>query len=181
MNRNLVLRIAFGFSSVVAIFLIYVALQPSDFKVSRELLINSPAAQIFPHINNSKKANDWMPWTESDPTTQMAFSGPDEGLGSKSSWTAKGDMGEGSAEVIQSIPNQSVTTKLVYTKPMQMEQMALVELIPTGNGTTVRWSVSGKNSFVGRIFCTFMNMDKMVGDMFMKGLTKLKSKVEVAN
>ncbi len=42
------------------------------------------------------------------------------------------------------------------------------------------WKVDGQNNFVGRLMCIFMNMDKMVGGMFEKGLAKLKTTVEGA-
>jgi hypothetical protein len=61
---------------------------------------------------------------------------------------------------------------------MVMSQMAEVSLTPSADGTVVKWAVSGKNSFMGRLMCTFMDMDKMIGGQFMQGLTKLKSLVE---
>ena len=36
----------------------------------------------------------------------------------------------------------------------------------------------GKNPFMCRLMGTFINMDKMVGDNFMKGLSDLKTRVE---
>ncbi len=146
--------------------------------ISRELIIKAPADKIFPYINNSMKANQWMPWQETDPDVKMVFSGPEEGVGSKSSWNSEGQMGTGEALVVDSIPNQSVKTQLTYTRPMNMSQMAEVALIPQPDGTLVRWSVSGKSNFVCRLFGVFMNMEKMVGDQFDKGLQKLKTLTE---
>lgn len=163
---------------IIALFLIFVALQSPDYSIARETTISASPDAIFPFINNSKKTNEWMPWKEQDPNLQMNYSGPDEGVGSTASWDSKGQMGTGQAEVVESIPNKSVKTKLVYTKPMAMTQMAEMSLSPTDGGTIVRWSVEGKNTFIGRIFCVFFNMDKMVGSEFEKGLTNLKSMVE---
>lgn len=110
----------------------------------------------------------------------MIYSGPPEGVGSKSNWDSNGQMVTGEAEVIESIPNQVVKTKLTYTRPMEMSQMAEVSLTPSADGQTlVKWSVSGKNTFIGRLMCVFINMDKMVGAQFEKGLTNLKKLVEV--
>lgn len=172
------IKASIAFALILTGFLTFIALQPSDMNISRELLIQANPQKIFPHINNSQKANDWMPWSESDPQVQMQFSGPAAGIGSISSWISKGKMGTGQAIVVESIPNKSVKTKLTYTQPMTMEQMAEVSLSPTDGGTLVRWSVSGKNSFIGRIFCFFLNMDKEVGGQFEKGLRKLKAQVE---
>lgn len=174
----MMVKILIGVLAVLGIFLGYVFFQPSDFKISREILIHAPPQAIFPYINNSKKANDWMPWAESDPQIQMTFSGPEEGVGSTSSWQSPGQMGVGKAVVIESIPNQTVKTQLTYTKPMEMTQLADVSLSATTEGTIVRWLVTGQNTFIGRVFCVFMDMDKMVGSQFEKGLNKLKNQVE---
>lgn len=163
---------------IVGLFLVYVALQPSDMHISRELLIKSAPEVIFPYINNSKKANDWMPWAEIDPQAKMNYSGPEEGVGSTSNWDSSGQMGTGQAVVVESVPNQVVKTELTYTKPMVMSQLSTISLLPSGEGTVVRWEVTGKNKFVGRLFCVFMNMDKVVGGQFEQGLSKLKAITE---
>ncbi len=171
-------KIGLGVGVLVLGVLGYAAIKPSEFFISRELVIQSSPNAIFPYINSSKVSHEWMPWKDSDPSVQMQFSGPDYGLGSKATWDGKGKMGTGSAEVVESIVDKSVKTQLTYTKPMVMSQLAEVSLTPTEQGTVVKWSVSGKSSFVGRLFCLFMNMDKMVGGEFEKGLGRLKTLVE---
>lgn len=159
-------------------FCIYAALLPAEYVIAREIAIKASPEAIFTHINNSKKANNWMPWKDADPNLQMVVVGPEEGVGSGSKWDSSGSMGTGQAIVIESIPNQLVKTQITYTKPMEMSQMAEVSLTPNGETTMVRWSVSGQNSFMGRLMCMFMNMDKMVGKEFEKGLNNLKGIVE---
>ena len=159
-------------------FFLYVAMKPSEMLISRELLIKASPDTIFPYINSAKKCNEWMPWAEVDPKVQISYSGPDEGVGTTSSWTSTGRMGEGKSVVVESIPNQVVKTQLTYTKPMEMTQLSIMSLTPKDGGTLVRWSVSGKNAFVGRLMCVFMNMDKEVGGQFEKGLAKLKLMTE---
>jgi uncharacterized protein YndB with AHSA1/START domain len=163
---------------VIAGLLIYAAAKPSGMFISRELLVKASPQVIFPFLNNSRKANEWMPWAEIDPKVTMSYAGPEEGVGSVSSWESTGQMGVGKAEVVESVANQRVKTRLTYTKPMAMSQLAEFSLNPTPEGTVVRWSVSGNTPFVGRLFCIFMSMDKMVGGQFDKGLTELKDKVE---
>ncbi len=121
-----------------------------------------------------------MPWKETDPKVQMTYSGPEEGVGSISSWESPGQMGTGKAEVVGVVANQSVKTKITYTKPMQMSQDSEFVLTPVGETTQMTWKVSGKQPFIGRLMCTltFMNMDQYVGGMFEKGLNKLKTLAE---
>jgi uncharacterized protein YndB with AHSA1/START domain len=174
----MLMKIIGGIVVVLGIFLGYVAIQPSEMHVSRELLIKASPEAIFPYINNAKKADEWMPWKDSDPNVVMSYSGPEEGVGSTSSWESTGRMGVGKAVIVESMPNQLVKTQLSYTRPAEMSQLAEISLTPASEGTMIKWSVSGKNNFVGRIFCAFMNMDKVVGGQFEQGLNKLKSLVE---
>lgn len=158
--------------------LIYAAIMPAEFSIARELKINASTETLFPYINNSKLSNDWMPWKKSDPDVEMVYSGPAEGVGAKTSWDSKGRMGTGQALVVESLPQKSVKTELTYTRPMEMSQIAEVSLHPEADGTIVRWTVTGQNSFIGRVFCIFMNMDKMVGSQFEDGLATLKQIAE---
>jgi hypothetical protein len=163
---------------LIAAFLGYVAMQPADYLIAREVTISASDKKIFPYLNNSEKANMWMPWQETDPSVKMTYSGPAEGVGSISSWDSTGRMGTGEAKVIESIPNKSVKMQITYTKPMQMVQLSEFSMTPAGKANIVRWSVKGTNPFIGRIFCAFSNMDKMVGGSFEKGLAKLKALAE---
>ena len=171
-------KISIAIGIVVGLFLIYVALQPAEYTISRELLINASSETLFPYINNSEQTSTWMPWKESDPKAVMTYSGPAEGVDSKSSWDSEGSMGTGEALVIESIPLLSVKTQLTYIKPMEMKQLAEIKLKPTDGGTVVHWSVSGSNPFWGRVFCVLFNMPKMIEGEFDKGLNNLKKMVE---
>lgn len=162
---------------IVAAILVIVAVQSPEMNVSREIEVAATPDALFPFINNSKKSFEWMPWSESDPTVEIEYSGPVEGVGSFSSWKGK-EMGVGTAEVIESIPNQVVKTKLTYTEPFAMSQMAQVSLTPTSRGTIVKWSVSGQSNYFFRLIGIFVSCDKMIGGEFEKGLRKLKMLTE---
>lgn len=161
-------------------FLTYVAVKPATSNISREIVIKATPETLFPYINNSKKMNDWMPWQDSDPGVKIEYSGPEEGVGSKSSWNSPGKMGTGNAVIVESTLNKSVKTQLTYTKPMVMAQLAEVSLTPVGGGTKVKWSVDGHNGFMFRLMGIIMNVEKMVGGEFEKGLAKLKNTAEAA-
>lgn len=171
-------KILIGIVLIIGLIAAYAAVQPAEYVIARSISIKAPASEIFPWINNSKKMNEWMPWIELDPKVVMTYSGPDEGVGAKSSWTSEGQMGVGSATISESTPNELVKTRLEYTKPFEMVQEAQMSITEKDGASVVRWSVSGKNNFIGRFFCVFMNMDKMVGNSFEKGLSKLKTTLE---
>ena len=174
-------KISIGILLVLAVFLGYVAMKPADYVISREITINAPAEKIFPYLNSTKLGEQWGPWLEIDPQTKMMYSGPDQGVGSRANWEGGKQLGTGSATIVESVPFQSVRIRLEYTQPMAMVQDSWYLVQPSGTQNTVTWKVMGKNSFLERLMCTFVNMDKMVGGMFEKGLSKLKLIVERAN
>ncbi len=169
-----------GLFSVIGLLSAYAAFQPSEFKISRELVINASPSELFPWINDTSKSNQWMPWSEIDPQVKFTTQGPVEGVGAMSTWESPGQMGTGQAVVVESVLNQSVKTKLNYTKPMEMEQLAEIVLTEVDGGTKVTWNVTGNNNFFGRFMCIFFNMDEMVGSNFLKGLNKLQSLTQAA-
>ncbi len=171
-------KITLGLVVIIAAVLGYAALQPADYVVSREITIQAPVSKIFPYLNNSKLAEQWGPWLEVDPDAKMVYSGSDAGVGSRASWDGGKKLGTGSATIVESVPNERVAIKLEYVKPFQMVQDSEYFVRSSGDQSVVIWSVRGKNSFPGRIMCLFGNMDKMVGGMFEKGLSNLKTLVE---
>lgn len=172
------LQIAFIVIIAIIIFVLILALlKPAASMIVREILINASPEAIFPLINSSKRSYEWMPWADGDPNLKVDYTGPESGVGSSSSWTGK-KMGVGTSEVIESVNLKSVKTKLSYTKPHVMNQIAEVSLHPETGGTLVRWSVNGHNSFMFRVICIFINIDKIVGDQFLVGLNRLKSLAE---
>ena len=154
--------------------------QSPDYMISRTLIINASPETIYPHLNSAQNSYAWMPWKEMDSQIQITFSGPEDGPGSKASWTSPGEMGTGQSIITESNYSKNVKVDITYEMPMQMTQHSEFNMQPSAVGTYVTWSVTGKNSFIGRVFCLFMNMDKMVGPHFEKGLANLKSKVEAA-
>ena len=53
-------------------------------------------------------------------------------------------------------------------------------LVPEGPQTKVTWSIRGKQGFIERAICTAMriDLDKMIGDDYAKGLAALKAVAE---
>ena len=160
--------------------MVVAALKPADYTIKRSINVDAKPETIFHFLVNSKKMDSWMPWKETDPEVQMTYSGPEEGVGSISSWESPRQMGAGQAEVVELIPNQSVKTKITYTKPMSMTQDSEFILAATGETTQMTWAVSGNQPFIARLISAliFMDMDKYVGGMFEKGLGNLKAIVE---
>lgn len=173
------LKIIGGIFVLVILAVVILALfQPKEFRVERSVVINSEASAIFPYLNNPRKMNEWNPWVEKDPNAKATFEGPEEGVGAKNAWEGNREVGVGSAVIIESIPNELVKVQLNFLEPMRATHFTSYILTPEGAATKLTWAMEGKNNFFSRILCIFLNMDKMVGPTFEKGLLTLKSKVE---
>ena len=116
---------------------------------------------------------------EDDPNVAMNFSGPAEGVGSKATWKSDGMMGEGSAEIVESVVNRLVKTRLSFIKPMELIQVSEFSVTPSAGGTLVRMSMSWSNPFAMRLMCIFADMETKMGASFEKGLSNLKRIVEM--
>jgi hypothetical protein len=172
-------KIVLGLIVVVALIVGYAALtQPNDFKVERSVVVNAPAAVIYPLLNDLHKANDWNPWLERDPGMKQTFSGPASGVGASHAWEGNGDVGVGSQTITEVKQDELVRVKLEFKKPMEGTNMVDFTLAPEGAGTKVGWKMYGPMPLVSKLMCLFFNMDKMIGPDFEKGLGKLKTMAE---
>lgn len=163
---------------VLAGFLTFVAMQPSDFRVVREVKVDAPASAIFPHVNDLKKFDVWNPWSKIDPNIKTTYEGPAAGVGAISKWDGDSKIGSGQMTIVESKPNETIQMKLDMFKPFESTSMAEFTFKTEGKQTSVSWALSGHSNFVSRIFCVFMNQDKMIGGEFEKGLNALKGIVE---
>ncbi len=164
--------------AVVFGFIVIVAIQPSSFIIQRNITIRAPKERIFPLINNLKKWDNWSPWAKLDPNMKIEYTGPEEGKGAGYYWTGNNKVGEGKMTIEESDPYWLVGIDLEFLRPMQARNKAEFTLMEAGGETKVVWSMTGNNNFGGKLFCLFVNMDKMVGKDFEKGLASLKSIAE---
>ena len=167
-----------GAAAVVAIFLIVVAMQPSDFKVERSATMRAPAPAAFAQVNDFQKWQAWSPWEKVDPALKRQYEGPQAGTGAVYAWQGNKDVGEGRMTITESKPAERVRIKLEFFKPFAATNQAEFSFKPAGDGTTVTWTMTGQNNFLSKAICMFVDMDKMVGGMFEQGLTQMKTVVE---
>ena len=163
--------------AVIAILLI-AAMQPAEFRVSRNAVMVAEAIAIFNNVNDLHKWEAWSPWAKLDPNSKSSFEGTDSGVGAVMRWEGNHKVGVGSMTIIDSNPPQSIKLKLDFLKPMTATNLAEFSFKPEGNNTLVTWSMTGTNNFMGKVMAVVMNCDKMVGGQFEKGLTALRAIVE---
>jgi uncharacterized protein YndB with AHSA1/START domain len=171
-------KILIGLVVLVALFLVVVAMQPSEFHVERTATIAAPPAEVFAQVNDLHKWDAWSPWAKLDPNAKIAFEGPEAGQGAAMSWAGNDKVGEGKMTVVESRPNEAVKLKVDFVKPFEGTSNSDFAFKLEGDGTAVTWAMSAHHNFMEKAFCLVMNGKKMIGDDMEKGLAQLKAAAE---
>lgn len=145
----------------------------SAYTVTRSAFIPAPPDQVFPHVNSFRRWTAWSPWEDLDPQMERVYSGPDEGSGAQYAWMGNRRAGSGRMEIVESVEPRSIRIRLEFLKPFKSLSPTGFTFEPQAGGTRVTWSLAGDIRGAAKLFAPFMNMDKMVGKDFEKGLARL--------
>ncbi|MBI3409379.1 MAG: SRPBCC family protein [Planctomycetes bacterium] len=172
--------ILIGLALIVVIFIAVVAMKAPEFRIVRTAKMGATPAAVFAQVNDFHNWEAWSPWAKIDPAAKSTFEGPSAGTGAIFRWSGNNKVGEGGMTIMESRPGDLIRIKLEFLRPFKATNTAEFTFTPEGNQTAVTWSMSGRNNFMAKAFCLFMNMDKMVGGDFEKGLAQMKSVAEAA-
>lgn len=154
-----------------------VACNPTPYEVKREIMIDAPAEVVFGYLNNHQNSQAWSPWEAMDPNMTKTYEGPVEGVGAIYRWTGNDSVGTGSLEIVESVPNERVSGKLIFTEPWESESITTYTIQETPAGTRVEWSVTGE--LPGMMFWMGQeDMDEAMAGDFERGLAQLKQVAE---
>ncbi|MBP8823196.1 MAG: SRPBCC family protein [Flavobacteriales bacterium] len=173
----MLLYILLGLALLLAIILLLASTKPDTVHYERSTVIHAAPDMILPHITDFHRWTPWSPWEKLDPAMKREFTGNPEGVGAKYAWSGTKKAGTGTMEILEA-DSAGVKIDLRFIKPWRSDCIALFEFTPQANGTFVRWSLDGPNTFMGKVFGLFMDMDKLVGKDFEAGLAGLKGEVE---
>jgi hypothetical protein len=163
----------------VSALIAYVSLRPDTFKIARSAIVDAPPERIYPLINDLHDWEQWSPWAKLDPEQVVTFEGSPLGAGAVMNWSGNKKVGAGKMKIKESSQNERVRLKIQFLKPMRAINDVQFDLKPIGETRTeVIWTMSGKNEFIAKAMHAFMNMDKIVGADFERGLANLKSIAE---
>jgi hypothetical protein len=163
---------------IIAILFAVVAMQPSDFRIARSATIPAPAPKVFAQVNDFHNWDAWSPWAKLDPAAKNTYEGAPAGTGAIFKWSGNKQVGEGQMTMTESRPSDLIRIKLEFLRPFKATNAAEFTFKPDGSGTLVTWSMSGNRNFMLKAFGLLMNMDKMIGGEFEKGLASMRAVVE---
>jgi hypothetical protein len=173
-------KILIGLGAVLALLLIVIALQPATFHVERSTNIAASPEAAFTQVNDFHAWSAWSPWEKLDPSMKRSFDGPSSGAGAKYAWVGNKEVGEGRMTIEKSVPSELVQIKLEFLRPFAATNTATFTFAKAGEGTKATWAMDGNNNFMAKAFHLVMDMDKMIGPDFEKGLAGIKTAAESA-
>ena len=150
---------------------------PRQVHVERSTTIAAPPATVYALVSGFRSYASWSPWHARDPGASYRFEGPAWGVGAKLSWSSEEpSVGSGSQEIVETVPNERVRTRLDFGAGDQAT--GEFRLSAAAGGTRLTWGFDtdlGANPlarYFGRLF------DGTVGPDYEQGLANLKRLAE---
>jgi hypothetical protein len=174
-------KILLGIVVILVVFVVIVARRPSAFHIERSTSVRAAPDVVFAQLNDFHACATWSPWEKLDPRMARTHSGARAGVGAAYAWRSEDSkVGQGRMTIKTSDSPSLLVVKLEFINPFTATNTATLSIDPTGDGSRVNWAMDGHNGFLGKMFYLFMNMDKMVGGDFERGLANLKHMAESA-
>lgn len=146
--------------------------QPDVFTVQRTATLQAPPEKVYAVLEDFRRWHEWSPF-ERDPAMKRTISESARGKGATYAWDGNSEVGAGRMEITDAQPPSKLVLKLDFIKPMATSNVVEFTVVPKGNASDVTWSMRGPMPFISKVFCVFVDMDKMVGKDFEAGLAKL--------
>jgi len=170
-----------GSAVVIVLLLLAITTRPSTFHIERAITIAAPPESAFAQVNDFHAWGAWSPWEKIDPQMKRTFAGAPSGTGAIHAWNDNREIGEGRMTIVTSDEPSRVAIKLEFFEPFAATNDATFTFAPAPHGTKVTWAMDGRNNFMGKAISLVMNMDRMIGGNFERGLADLKTVAESAS
>ena len=173
-------RILFVVLAIIGLALIVALFVKKEMHAEREVVINKPKSEVFSYVKYLKNQNDYSKWATMDPAMKKDFKGTDGTVGFVSAWESdKDDVGKGEQEIKGIKDGERIDYEIRFKKPMESTASAyMITEAVSGNQSKVRWGFDSKMNYPFNIMRLFFDVDKMIGDDFETGLTRLKTQLE---
>lgn len=163
---------------LIAGVLILAATKPDKFRVQRAASIKAPPEKVFALISDFRRWDAWSPWEKKDPVMKRTFSAATSGEGATYAWEGNKEVGQGSMQIVESVPPRKIALKLDFIKPFEAHNTVTFMLDAKDGATNVTWAMEGPVPYLAKIVHVFVDMDRMVGKDFEAGLANLRASAE---
>ena len=148
---------------------------PPKYHVERSISIAADTEKIHELVGDLRQWPRWTRWQSLDPTLKVVYGERTNGVGARQAWN--GSTGNGELIFTKCDCDTGVTYSLFFDRGWQ-KSLGEILYSPSGDETTVTWSMSGDfglnlpRRFVG------MMMRPKIEEVFDNGLRRLKQEAE---
>jgi hypothetical protein len=177
---NIFLWIIIALAGIVILLLLIGIFTKKEYSAGREVIINKPKGLVFGYLKILKNQNKWSVWGSMDPDMKMSFSGTDGTEGFISAWESNNkNVGAGEQEILKIVEGERLDYEMRFLKPFKSTSWAYITTTALNEDQTkVHWGFNGKMNYPSNLMLVFMNMEKLIGNDFEKGLLNLKAILE---
>jgi hypothetical protein len=176
MLKKVILAVIFAFLAVPILVTAIALTRPTTYTVQRSIQISARPEAVYATVADFSRWERWSPWARLDPNQKTTLSG--QGVGAVYTWDGNDKVGAGRMTITEAVPSSKVGIQLEFLRPFASTNETSFLVVPDGGGCRVTWLMKGNHGFVGRAMSIFMDMDKMIGPDFEKGLATLKAEAE---
>jgi uncharacterized protein YndB with AHSA1/START domain len=172
--RNLKKTLAIAVTALAGMAAFAAFALPGRAQVERTVDIAAPPVRVFALVNSPAGFDRFNPFRADDPALAASVEGPAAGVGATYRW--RGKQGAG-AQTIVAVEENARVDMALDLGPMGKPSQSFI-LTPTPAGTRVTWRTEatfGPNP-IARAFG--LGMDGMLGPVYERGLSSLKSLAE---
>lgn len=156
-------------------------LGPKSFKTERSVVIQAPRHLIFTQIADYRNWPKWSPWYDLDTNCRYDYFGTQGQADAGYRWQGNDKAGQGEMLTIEIAEDMRLVSRIHFVKPFESVAHATFSLDSAADGATkVTWGFANDIPFLMRPMMLFMNMEKMIGADYEKGLARLKKVCEAA-
>jgi hypothetical protein len=165
---------------LIAVPLIAALFLPTEYGVSKTIVINRPIDEVYDFAKHLKNQNQFGKWNLMDPDMEHYYEGEDGTVGFVSGWRSENpQVGDGEQEIIAIQDRQRIDYEMRFFDPFESTDKAFMtfsEIDP--NQTEVGWGFDGKMAYPMNLMLPLMGMEEMLENDFQTGLDNLKRLLE---
>jgi len=168
-------KILIGLVVIIVILVVVGFLLPTEYEVSRYIVIDAKVSKVHDHVGDLRSWEDWQTWKDEDPSIEITFGKKTTGVGARQTWTGK--EGEGELVFTSSDSKRGVEYDMSFQQG-KFKSTGSILYEEMGKSTRVTWTMSGDwpVPVVGGYMVLLFT--PMIGDSFEKSLSNLKSRIE---
>jgi len=142
--------------------------------VSKSIVINKSIEDVYVHISDFTKWEQWSPWYVLEKGIKVNYSDNNKYY----EWVGE-ITGSGNMRITQELPNKQIDIDLTFLKPFKSKAKVDFQLTKVGDSTRVIWNMQSNFPFF--LFFMIKAMKVYVGMDFHRGLLLLKDVLEKGN